>query len=200
MSSQVSEIADDLSNLSHTLHPSRLETLGLTALVRLLCREISQLRQVNVQFRSVELPHQVDPGVALCLYRIAQEALHNIAKHSRPCDASVHLTHERDQVHLHIEDSGVGFDLMVVDGGGLGLLSMLERVGILKGQLVINASPWARDADRREHPGVVTERSAIALRIGVKFARGASAGRAAVCRGALPTSRQCPHQPHVCVF
>jgi signal transduction histidine kinase len=83
----------------------------------------------------------VDPGVALYLYRIAQEALHNIAKHSRARDASVHLTHERDQVHLHIEDSGVGFDPMVVDGGGLGLLSMRERVGILNGKLAINASP-----------------------------------------------------------
>ena len=141
MSSQVSEIADDLSNLSHTLHPSRLQTLGLTESVRLLCREISQLRQVNVQFSSVELPTPVEPAVALCLYRIAQEALHNIAKHSQARDASVHLTHATNHVHLHIEDSGVGFDPVVVDHGGLGLLSTRERVGILKGKLVINASP-----------------------------------------------------------
>jgi len=141
VSSQVSEIADDLSNLSHTLHPSRLQTLGLTESVRLLCREISHLRQVNVQFTSVGVPSHVDSAVALCLYRIAQEAPHNIAKHSQVREASVHLTHERDQVHLQIEDSGVGFDPVVVHQGGLGLLSMRERVGILKGKLAINASP-----------------------------------------------------------
>ena len=141
VSSQVSEIADDLSNLSHTLHPSRLQTLGLTESVRLLCREISHLRQVNVQFTSVGVPSHVDSAVALCLYRIAQEALHNIAKHSQVREASVHLTHERDQVHLRIEDSGVGFDPVLVHHGGLGLLSMRERVGILKGKLAINASP-----------------------------------------------------------
>jgi PAS domain S-box-containing protein len=141
VSSQVREIADDLSNLSHKLHPSRLQTLGLTESVRLLCREISQHRQVNVQFSSAELPQRVDPGVALCLYRIAQEALHNIAKHSQSRDASVHLTHEGDEVHLHIADSGVGFDPIAAGHGGLGLLSMRERVGILKGSLVINASP-----------------------------------------------------------
>ena len=141
VSSQVSEIADDLSNLSHTLHPSRLQTLGLTESVRLLCREISHLRQVNVQFNSVGVPSHVDSAVALCLYRIAQEALHNIAKHSQAREASVHLTHERDQVHLQIEDSGVGFDPVLVHHGGLGLLSMRERVGILKGKLAINASP-----------------------------------------------------------
>jgi PAS domain S-box-containing protein len=141
VSSQVSEIADDLSNLSHKLHPSRLQTLGLTESVRLLCREISQHRQLKVQFSSVELPHGVDPGVALCLYRIAQEALHNIAKHSQARDASVHLTHEGDHVQLHIVDSGVGFDPITARHGGLGLLSMRERVGILRGKLVINASP-----------------------------------------------------------
>jgi signal transduction histidine kinase len=83
----------------------------------------------------------VDPGVALCLYRIAQEALHNIAKHSQAEDASVHLAHQGDEVHLHIADSGVGFDPVAVDHGGLGLLSMRERVGVLKGNLVIHASP-----------------------------------------------------------
>jgi PAS domain S-box-containing protein len=141
VSSQVGEIANGLSDVSHQLHPSRLQTLGLTESVRLLCREISQQGQVNVAFSSVKLPSTVDQGVSLCLYRIAQEALHNIAKHSQARDASVHLTREGNHVHLQISDSGIGFDPSAANGAGLGLVSMRERVGILKGHLVINASP-----------------------------------------------------------
>lgn len=141
VSSQIGEIAGDLSNLSHRLHPSRLQSLGLTESVRLLCSEISQRRQVNIEFSSSELPPAVDPRVSLCLYRIAQEALHNIAKHSQARDASVELTRQGNEVHLHIADTGVGFDPVAIERAGLGLVSMRERVGVLKGNLVINATP-----------------------------------------------------------
>jgi PAS domain S-box-containing protein len=137
---QVTEIACDLSNLSHRLHPSRLQTLGLAESVRLLCHEISQQRQVSVAFSSAVLPETVDPSVSLCLYRIAQEALHNVAKHSQARDASVQLTHDREHVDLHIIDSGIGFDPIAVNRG-LGLISMRERVSVLKGHLAIHASP-----------------------------------------------------------
>jgi signal transduction histidine kinase len=141
VSSKVREIASELSHLSHRLHPSRLETLGLIESVRLLCSEISQQRQLNVMFTSGGLPKSVDPGVALCLYRITQEALHNVAKHSQARVASVELTKEGDQLHLRIADSGVGFDPITKDRSGLGLMSMRERVGVLRGHLVISASP-----------------------------------------------------------
>ena len=141
VSSQIGEIAGDLSNLSHRLHPSRLQSLGLTESVRLLCSEISQRRQVNVEFSSGELPHAVDPRVSLCLYRIAQEALHNVAKHSQARAASVELTREGNEVYLQIADTGIGFDPVAIERAGLGLVSMRERVGVLKGDLVINATP-----------------------------------------------------------
>lgn len=141
VSSQIGEIAGDLSNLSHRLHPSRLQSLGLIESVRLLCSEISQRRQVNIEFSSSELPPAVDPRVSLCLYRIAQEALHNITKHSQARDASVELTREGNEVYLHIADTGIGFDPVALDRAGLGLVSMRERVGVLKGNLVINATP-----------------------------------------------------------
>ncbi len=141
VSSQISDIAGELSGLSHRLHPSRLQTLGLIESVRLLCTEISQRRQVHVDFSSSELPHSVDPRVSLCLYRIAQEALHNIAKHSHARDASVELTREGDEVCLLVADTGIGFDPVALDHAGLGLVSMRERVGVLKGDLVINARP-----------------------------------------------------------
>ena len=141
VSSQIGEIAGDLSNLSHRLHPSRLQSLGLIESVRLLCSEISQRRQVNIQFSTAEIPNAVDPRVSLCLYRIAQEALHNVAKHSQARAASVEITRDGNDVHLQIADSGVGFDPVAIDHAGLGLVSMRERVGVLKGHLVINASP-----------------------------------------------------------
>jgi len=141
VSSQIGEIAGDLSNLSHRLHPSRLQSLGLIESVRLLCSEISQRRQVNIQFSTAEVPNAVDPRVSLCLYRIAQEALHNVAKHSQARAASVEITRDGNDVHLQIADSGVGFDPVAIDHAGLGLVSMRERVGVLKGHLVINASP-----------------------------------------------------------
>ncbi|HZL93864.1 MAG TPA: PAS domain-containing protein, partial [Vicinamibacterales bacterium] len=141
VSSQIGEIAGDLSNLSHRLHPSRLQSLGLIESVRLLCSEISQRRQVDIQFSTTEVPNAVDPRVSLCLYRIAQEALHNVAKHSQARAASVEITRDGNDVHLQIADSGVGFDPVAIDHAGLGLVSMRERVGVLKGDLVINASP-----------------------------------------------------------
>jgi signal transduction histidine kinase len=141
VSSQIGEIAGDLSNLSHRLHPSRLQTLGLIESVRLLCSEISQRRQVNIEFSSNELPNAVDPRVSLCLYRIAQEALHNVAKHSHARDASVELTRDGNEVYLQIADTGIGFDPVALEHAGLGLVSMRERVGVLKGDLVITASP-----------------------------------------------------------
>jgi signal transduction histidine kinase len=141
VSSQIGEIAGDLSNLSHRLHPSRLQTLGLIESVRLLCSEISQRRQVNIAFSSTEVPSAVDPRVSLCLYRIAQEALHNVAKHSQARDAFVELTREGNEVYLQIADTGVGFDPVALEHAGLGLVSMRERVGVLKGDLVINATP-----------------------------------------------------------
>jgi signal transduction histidine kinase len=140
VAAQVSEIAIDLSDLSHTLHPSRLQSLGLIESLRLLCREISHHHQVNIQFGSVEFPKGMDPVLTLGLYRIAQEALHNIAKHSQAKNASVQLTREENNIHLEIADSGVGFDPFVRHDG-LGLLSMRERVGMLKGHLAIHASP-----------------------------------------------------------
>ncbi len=143
LSYRVGEIANELSDLSHKLHPSRLQALGLKESVRLLCDEISEQRKVSVVFRSAELPRSVDPGVSLCLYRIAQEALHNVAKHSRALHASVELTREGNHLHLQIADTGIGFDPVAVNRAGLGLVSMRERVGVLKGHLSIHASPGA---------------------------------------------------------
>ena len=141
LSSQAEEIASGLYDLSHSLHPSRLHTLGLVESIRLLCRDVSQQGDMKVVFSDAVLPEEVDPSVSLCLYRITQEALHNAAKHSQAREASVRLERDGDDIHLEIADSGVGFDPIVADHAGLGLISMRERAGVLKGQLMIQAVP-----------------------------------------------------------
>jgi PAS domain S-box-containing protein len=141
LSSQAQEIASGLYDLSHELHPSRLQTLGLVESIRLLCEDVSQQGDMKVVLSAAALPEAVDPSVSLCLYRITQEALHNAVKHSQARDASVRLERDGDDAHLEIADSGVGFDPVAADQAGLGLVSMRERVGVLKGQLVIQAVP-----------------------------------------------------------
>ena len=141
LSSQVAEIAGDLYDLSHKLHPSRLHMLGLVESVRVLCHDASQQRDLAITFTEAQIPDVIDPSVALCLYRIAQEALHNVSKHSQSSDASVRLERNGDEIVLVIADSGIGFDPRIANHDGLGLASMRERVGILKGQLVIQAAP-----------------------------------------------------------
>jgi PAS domain S-box-containing protein len=143
ISAQVTEIAGNLHELSYELHPARLQTLGLVESLRALCSEFSQQREISVVFTSTgkELPMRVDPALALCLYRITQEALHNVARHSRALHAAVRLAYEGDDVSLQIADSGVGFEMRRDGHTGLGLVSMRERVGILNGQLSIHSAP-----------------------------------------------------------
>jgi signal transduction histidine kinase len=140
LSSQVDEIARDLYDLSHKLHPSRLHMLGLVESVRILCHDVSQQRSLAITFSEQGVPDVVDPSVSLCLYRITQEALHNVAKHSQSCEASVRLERHGDEILLVITDAGIGFDPRGSDHAGLGLASMRERVGILKGRLDIQAA------------------------------------------------------------
>jgi signal transduction histidine kinase len=143
ISAQVSDIATDLHDLSYELHPARLRTLGLLESLRVLCNEFSHQRRIDVVFTSTEpaLPQGVDPAIALCLYRIAQEALHNIARHSGALQAYVHISHEDDDICLQIADSGVGFEPHATRHAGLGLVSMRERVGVVNGTLIIHSAP-----------------------------------------------------------
>ena len=83
----------------------------------------------------------MDPDISLCLYRIVQEALHNVVRHSHAREAQVSVTCDGDHIVLQIADSGVGFDTRHVHHAGLGLVSMRERVAVLKGQLTIDAVP-----------------------------------------------------------
>lgn len=135
------EIASDIHDLSYRLHPSKLETLGLLAAMTSLCRDMSHEGSVQVTFDHGPVPSWIDPSASLCVYRITQEALRNVARHSHARDAHVELKHENGALTLHVADSGIGFDPAEPGRAGLGLISMQERVAFLRGRLVIHSSP-----------------------------------------------------------
>jgi PAS domain S-box-containing protein len=140
LSSRVGEIATDLHDVSYELHPSRLRAIGLVSALQSLCRDTSVQRSVRVTFTQGVVPPSVDADVSLCLYRIAQESLHNVVRHSQARDARVTIASDDGFVSLQIADSGIGFDPRHVAHAGLGLHSMRERVAILNGQLSIDAA------------------------------------------------------------
>jgi signal transduction histidine kinase/ABC-type uncharacterized transport system substrate-binding protein len=135
------EIASDIHQLSYRLHPSKLETMGLLAAMTSLCRDMSHQGGVRVAFTHDSVPQRVDPNVSLCLYRIAQEALHNVARHSHAREAEVRLAREDSLLTLRVADCGVGFDPQEASREGLGLISMRERVAYLRGRMVIHSAP-----------------------------------------------------------
>jgi signal transduction histidine kinase len=143
LSAQARDIANDLHHISYALHPSWLETLGLVAALQSLCRDASKQRNLQVAFTHSSIPTSLDANISLCLYRIAQEAIHNVARHSHVRDAQVSVTCDERHIALQIADSGVGFDPRHMRSAGLGLASMRERVAVLKGRLAINAAPGA---------------------------------------------------------
>jgi signal transduction histidine kinase len=138
---RASEIASDVHHISYELHPSRPRTLGLVAALQSLCRDTSNQANLQVAFTHGPISSPVDANVSLCLYRIVQEALHNVVRHSHANKAFVNVTSDGWHIALQIADYGVGFDPAVVQHGSLGLVSMRERVAILNGQLVIDAVP-----------------------------------------------------------
>jgi PAS domain S-box-containing protein len=139
---QTTEIATDIQSLSHELHSSKLEYLGLAVAMRGFCREFGEQQKVEIDFQSHDLPSPVPPDISLCLYRVLQEALHNSAKHSGVRHLEVRLWGTSDQIHLTVRDSGVGFDSEAAKASrGLGLISMQERVKLVNGTLSIESQP-----------------------------------------------------------
>ena len=140
LSDRAHEIAADLHNLSYDLHPSKLEALGLLSALKSLCRDISQQSGVPIAFTHDCIPGGIDPNLSLCLYRITQEALHNVTRHSHAPDAHVRLAADAQHLTLQIADSGLGFDART-NAAGLGLISMRERAALLRGEVVVDTFP-----------------------------------------------------------
>jgi PAS domain S-box-containing protein len=142
LSNRVKQLSSAVHDLSHQLHPTKLEQLGLEAAVRGLCGELSQAHGLGVEFAAEQVPSPVPAGTALCLYRIAQEALRNVIKHSGARHARVELRGGPDAVCLSVVDDGCGFDPDSPAGkGGLGLVSMRERLRLVGGAIAIDSRP-----------------------------------------------------------
>jgi two-component system sensor histidine kinase UhpB len=135
LSEQISAISNTTREISHDLYPSLLEYVGLATAVRRLCHEIGYGKQLSIQLAVGNLPH-LQPSISLCLYRVAQEALHNVIKHSLANKVQVDLGTDDQRVLLRITDDGVGFDLSR-QTEGLGLHSMRERVRSVGGMIEI---------------------------------------------------------------
>jgi signal transduction histidine kinase len=137
----VCELGDDLHSLSHQLHSSTLDTLGLVTGLRSLCREFGARQSIEVDFTSEDIPRSVRPEVALCLFRITQEGLQNLKKHGRTKTAQLSLRHKGDRLFLSLCDEGIGFDANRLEKSGLGILSMRGRARLLGGDFEIHSTP-----------------------------------------------------------
>jgi PAS domain S-box-containing protein len=137
------DISQDVQALSHQLHCSKLEYLGIAAAIRGFCVEFArQHEHATIDFTSSGVPTHLPRDVSLCLFRVLQEALRNAVKHSgvRHVEAQLHGT--SNVVLLTIRDHGRGFEPEVaMHGHGLGLISMRERVSLVKGTIVVTSKP-----------------------------------------------------------
>jgi len=137
---RVGELGADLHSLSHRLHSSTLESLGLVAGVRAFCEEFSEQHGMQVDFVHENVPRGLPGNAALCLFRIAQEGVRNVKKHSGANWAEVRLELLEEKLHLSVSDHGKGFDSSEHSiRGGIGLRSMEERLRLLGGQLEIHS-------------------------------------------------------------
>jgi len=139
---QTSELVTDVQSLSHELHSSKLEYLGMVVAMRSFCKEFGEHHRMQINFHSHDVPGSMPPDISLCLFRVLQEALHNSAKHSRAKHVEVRLWGTSGEVNLTVRDSGVGFeDAAAKKSRGLGLISMQERLKLVKGQFSIESHP-----------------------------------------------------------
>jgi signal transduction histidine kinase len=138
--------------LSHELHSSRLQYLGLASAMRAFCQEFSVQQKVEIDLEAGNLAAPLSPETSLCLFRVLQEALSNAAKHSGTRNFKVRLWLTRDEIHLTVSDAGSGFDVKASRmNPGLGLISMGERLRSLQGAFSIDS----------QHPGGTTIHASV---------------------------------------
>jgi two-component system, NarL family, sensor kinase len=136
------EITSDVHNVSRRLHPSQVELLGLAPALNNFCREFANRNSMRIQFTSACLTCKIPEEASLCLFRVAQEAIRNVHKHSGCREALVELDEISGSLRLRISDRGSGFDPAAAEASqGLGLLSMEERLRSMGGELFVHSRP-----------------------------------------------------------
>jgi len=138
---QTTELSNDVQAMSHDLHSSKLEYLGVVAGIKSWCKEFGERQRVEIDF-SNHVHSALPIEIGRSLFRVLQEALHNATKHSGMKQIEVQLREDSGEIHLIIRDSGKGFDVeTALQGKGLGLTSMRERVRLVNGTLFIESKP-----------------------------------------------------------
>jgi PAS domain S-box-containing protein len=137
---RIADIAHDVQSLSHQLHSSKLEYLGLVAAARSFSKEVSEKNNVRVDFREHGVRRSLRKEVSLSLFRILQQAMQNAVEHSGAKNIEVRLWEHSNEVHLEVKDLGRGFDLpTALTSTGLGLISMRERARLVGGEITIDS-------------------------------------------------------------
>ena len=138
----IADLGNEIQHLSHGLHSSKLEYLGIVEAARSFCKEISEQQKVEIEFNFGHIPQNLPPEIALCLFRVLQEALQNAVKHSKVKHFTVELSGLKDEVQLEVSDLGFGFEPRAAFyGPGIGLISMQERLRLVKGHLAVESKP-----------------------------------------------------------
>lgn len=141
LGSDIAQVTAQVRRISHELHPARLKQLGLETALHGLCHEIAAAYPIKINFAVENLPRKLPDDLSLCFYRVAQESLQNIIKHSEANAANVDIKLEDERLHLSISDNGKGFDIdSVTSKKSLGLVSIDERVRAVDGTLKINST------------------------------------------------------------
>jgi signal transduction histidine kinase len=142
MQEQLVSLSEDVHAVSRQLHPSILDDLGLVEALRSECAGFSRREGIEIVYNGGGVPTTLPKDVALCVYRIAQEALRNLAKHAAVNEAWVTLVADGTDLLLRVQDKGVGFDpASVRSEAGLGLSSMEERARLIQAQLSVTSAP-----------------------------------------------------------
>ena len=139
---ELEELGIDVQSLSHRLHSSKLEYLGLASAAAGFCTEVSMRHEVEIDFHSENIPKDIPRETSLCLFRVLQEGLQNAVKHSGSREFQVSLRGTTSEIELTVHDSGIGFDPeQAMKGPGLGLTSIAERLKLMAGELSIDSGP-----------------------------------------------------------
>jgi Signal transduction histidine kinase len=137
---QVTEVSSVAREISHGLHPSHLSYVGLRDALKELCRECGRDMSLNIDFSQSKIPESLAPEVSLSLYRVTQEALHNISKYSHAKNVGVRLRVMENALILEVQDDGVGFSVDHCTSTGIGISSMHERIESVGGRILIKSA------------------------------------------------------------
>ena len=142
LQNETQRITDDVQLLSHELHSSKLEYLGIVEATKVLCKEFGERQKVEIDFQSHDVPTALPTELSLSLFRVVQEALRNATKHSGVKRFEVRLWGSRGEIHISISDLGAGFNTeTAMKSTGLGLTSMQERLRLVHGEISIKSQP-----------------------------------------------------------